>query len=59
MVVFVLEDSGTPSQTSDMRDECAESDDVEVFAFTASHPEDYSSGEYESNDLGRHISFEV
>lgn len=59
MAVFVLEDGGTPSQTSDISGESDESDDVEVFAFTASRPEDYSSEEYDSNDLDRHVSFEV
>ena len=55
--VFVWGDSGTPSQTSDMSDESG--DDGEVFAFTASRPEDRSSEEYDSNDLDRHVSFEV
>ncbi|KAB5529080.1 hypothetical protein GE09DRAFT_1253401 [Coniochaeta sp. 2T2.1] len=59
MAVFILEDGGTPSQTSDMSGESDESDDVEVFAFTASRPEDCSSEEYDSNDLDRHVSFEV
>ncbi|OIW32474.1 hypothetical protein CONLIGDRAFT_642184 [Coniochaeta ligniaria NRRL 30616] len=60
MAVFVMEDGGgTPSQTSDMSDESDESNDVGVFAFTASRPEDCSSDEYDSNDLDRHVSFEV
>jgi len=59
MAVFVLEESGTPSQTSYMSDESDESDDGNVFAFTASRPEDYSSEEYDSNDLDRHVSYEV
>ncbi|KAH6854122.1 hypothetical protein B0I37DRAFT_301688 [Chaetomium sp. MPI-CAGE-AT-0009] len=46
MAVFVLEDSGTPSQAG-------------VFAFTASRPDDCSSKEYDSSDLDRHVSFEV
>ncbi|KAK4118106.1 hypothetical protein N657DRAFT_651630 [Parathielavia appendiculata] len=59
MAVFVLEDSGTLSQTSDISDESHESDDGEVYAFTASRPDDYSSKEYDSSDLDRHVSFEV
>ncbi|KAK3386499.1 hypothetical protein B0H63DRAFT_430296 [Podospora didyma] len=31
----------------------------EVFAFTASRPEDASSDEFDLNDLDRHVSFEV
>ncbi|KAK0713519.1 hypothetical protein B0T26DRAFT_717670, partial [Lasiosphaeria miniovina] len=33
--------------------------DGEVFAFTASRPEDASSDEFHVNDLDRHVSFEV
>ncbi|KAK3376265.1 hypothetical protein B0T24DRAFT_572924 [Lasiosphaeria ovina] len=33
--------------------------DGEVFAFTASRPEDASSDEFDLNDLDRHVSFEV
>lgn len=57
--MFVLEDGGTASQTSDMSHESDESNNVEVFAFTASRPEEYISEEYNSNDLDRHVSFEV
>jgi hypothetical protein len=59
LAVFVLDNGGTPSQTSDMSDESDESDDGEVFVFTASSPENNSSEEYDSNDLDRHVSFEV